>query len=46
MTGSTLRLLFLIAAIVLALLWALGVGPHWVEPAAFIAFFASFLPVP
>lgn len=46
MNGSALKLIFLIAAILLALLWAFQVGPHWVEPAAFVAFFASFLPIP
>jgi len=44
--GGTIRFICLIAAIFLALLWAFGVGPVWVEPAAFIAFFASFLPIP
>jgi hypothetical protein len=44
--GAALRLIFLIAAIFLALMWAFGVGPVWVEPAAFVAFFASFLPIP
>lgn len=46
MNGGAFRLICLIAAIFLALLWAFGVGPHWIEPAAFIAFFASFLPIP
>ena len=46
MNGGAIRLICLIAAILLALLWAFGAGPAWVEPAAFVAFFASFLPIP
>jgi hypothetical protein len=44
--GNTIRWICIVAAVVLFFCWAVSIGPAWVEPAGFIAFAASFLPIP
>jgi hypothetical protein len=41
--ASVFRLICLLAAVFLFLLWAFGAGPAWVEQGGFVAFALSFL---